>query len=140
MDDMFRSRLTELLAQNTLLLWNRLTAEIDTLYDVDRIWNKGFGDWALEYKYRRGGMTLCTLYAKKDVSVLLVTLGKAERDQFEIQRDAFTERLQFLFDNTKTYHDGKWLWIPIDETLSLNDVILLLRIKRRPNRKPAVVG
>lgn len=38
-----------------------------------------------------------------------------------------------LYDKTETYHDGKWLWIPID--FDRSDIQKLLLIKRRPNRK-----
>ena len=102
---------------------------------MDRMWNKGFGDWIYEYKYRRGGKTLCTFYAKNDIANLLIILGKAEREKLELKREELSEKMLTLYDETKTYHDGKWLWIPIDESLSFNDVIALLKIKRRPNRK-----
>ena len=55
--------------------WRKLAEQIDALYDVDRTWNKGFGDWVYEYKYRRGGKTLCTFYFKQNVVNLLVVLG-----------------------------------------------------------------
>ena len=135
MDNTFSLQLPELLPPEMLSLWNDLTAQIDALYDVDRLWNKGFGCWNIEYKYRRGGKTLCTLYAKQGEAVLLVTLGKAERDKFDAQRGSFSESLGRLYDDTQTYHDGKWLWIPINTSLSSEDIRLLLQIKRRPNRK-----
>ena len=43
----------------------------------NRLWNKGFGDWMVEYKYRRGGKTLCTLYAKENNAALLITYEAA---------------------------------------------------------------
>lgn len=132
-----REQLEELLSEETLALWDNLTAEIDTLYDVDRLWNKGFGDWDVEYKYRRGGKTLCTFYAKKDSAVLLITYGKAEREKFESISDSLSASLRELYEGTVTYHDGKWLWIPIDSDLSAKDMIAMLKIKRRPNRKTA---
>ncbi len=135
MDTPTQSILEELIGSNNLDIWNKLVAGIDSLYEMDRTWNKGFGDWIYEYKYRRGGKTLCTFYAKQDVANILITLGKAEREKVELKREEFSKTMLTLYDETKTYHDGKWLWIPIDEGLSLNDIINLLKIKRRPNRK-----
>lgn len=135
MDSTYALQLPKLLPPEILSLWNDLTAQIDALYDMDRLWSKGFGDWNIEYKYRRGGKTLCTLYAKQGEAVILITLGKAERDKFDSQRESFSGPLVLLYDNTQTYHDGKWLWIPIDPALSRDDVRRLLQIKRRPNRK-----
>ena len=135
MDTPTQNTLEELIGLNKTNIWNKLVASIDNLYEVDKTWNKGFGDWIYEYKYRRGGKTLCTFYAKNDIANLLIILGKAEREKLELKREELSEKMLTLYDETKTYHDGKWLWIPIDESLSFNDVIALLKIKRRPNRK-----
>lgn len=135
MDTPNQSTLEELIGSNNLDIWNKLVAVIEGLYEMDRTWNKGFGDWIYEYKYRRGGKTLCTFYAKQNVANILITLGKAEREKVEINRDDFSPSLLTLYNETKTYHDGKWLWIQIDESLSIDDIVKLLKIKRRPNRK-----
>ena len=135
MDTPIQRTLEELIGSNNLDIWNKLVAVIEGLYEMDRTWNKGFGDWIYEYKYRRGGKTLCTFYAKQGIANILITLGKAEREKVELKREDFSPLLLTLYDETKTYHDGKWLWIPIDEVLSMDDIINLLKIKRRPNRK-----
>lgn len=135
MDTPTQNTLEELIGSNILDIWNRLVVDIDSLYEMDRIWNKGFGDWIYEYKYRRGGKTLCTFYAKQGIAKVLITLGKAEREKVELKRGNFSKSLLALYDETKTYHDGKWIWIPMDESLVFDDIINLLKIKRRPNRK-----
>ena len=124
-----------LLSKETLFMWNKLTDAIDSLYDVDRIWNKGFGAWKVEYKYRRGGKTLCTFYAKENAANLLITYGKAEREKFEKIKGSVSKQLQDIYDRTETLHDGKWLWIPLDNEISVEDIVEMLKIKRRPNRK-----
>ena len=130
-----RQQLLALLSGDTLAIWVRLTAAIDTLYDVDRLWDKGFGSWKIEYKYRRGGKTLCTFYAKENSANLLITYGKAERDKFEGIRTDLSTHLLDLYDQTQALHDGKWLWIPLDNRLAPEDILSMLRIKRKPNRK-----
>lgn len=125
----------QMLAAPLMEAWRRLTARVDDLYDVDRLWDKGFGCWKVEYKYRRGGKTLCTLYAREGEAKLLITLGKAEREKFAQRRETFSVSTQQQFDATPILHDGMWMWISIDDTLDLNDVEGLLKIKRRPNRK-----
>ena len=135
MDTPTQKILEELIGSRNMDIWNKLVSDIDGLYEMDRTWNKGFGDWIYEYKYRRGGKTLCTFYAKQGVANILITLGKAEREKVESKRGDFSESLLVLYDETKTYHDGKWLWIPIDESLVFDDIVNLLKVKRRPNRK-----
>lgn len=130
-----QEQLTVVLSNETLSVWTELTEAIDSLYDVDRLWDKGFGDWKIEYKYRRGGKTLCTFYAKEGVANLLITYGKAEREKFEVIKASVSEQLQEIYERTATLHDGKWLWIPLDDKLKVEDIIEMLKIKRRPNRK-----
>lgn len=69
------------------------------------------------------------------MATLLITYGKAERDKFEQIEKSVSDKLQVIYDNTESLHDGKWLWIPVDEALDVQDIIMMLRIKRRPNRK-----
>lgn len=130
-----QEQLTVLLSKETLSVWTELTEAIDSLYDVDRLWDKGFGEWKIEYKYRRGGKTLCTFYAKEGGANLLITYGKAEREKFEDIKASVSKQLQEIYEMTATLHDGKWLWIPLDDKLKVEDVIEMLKIKRRPNRK-----
>ena len=130
-----KGTLEDLIGANTLSIWNQVTECIDQLYDMDKTWDKGFKDWNYEYKYRRGGKTLCTFYAKSNIAFILIVLGKSEREKFEMQRDSFTEQTLALYDATESLHDGKWLWIPINENLSFDDVLRMLKIKRKPNRR-----
>ena len=39
------------------------------------------------------------------------------------------------YEKTETLHDGKWVWIPLDDQINIEDIIVMLKIKRRPNRK-----
>ena len=98
-------------------------------------WNKGGKAWKYEYKYRRGGKTLCALYAREHCVGFMIILGRDERLKFEADRDNYSKDVQRIYDETQTYHDGKWLMFkPVDTTL-FDDFIRLLRIKRKPNRK-----
>ncbi len=135
MNDMLKEQLHVLLLEETICIWNTLTDAIDSLYDVDKLWNKGFGDWEIEYKYRRGGKTLCTFYAKENVANLLIIYGKSEREKIEEMIPSLSKPLQDIYEKTETFHDGKWLWIPIDDKMKVEEMIAMLSIKRKPNRK-----
>lgn len=115
-------------------VWNKLCASIDEKYDMDRLWNQGGKAWNYEYKYRRGGKTLCALYAREKCVGFMVILGKDERLKFEADRENYSEEVQKIYDETHTYHDGKWMMFePVDTSL-FDDFIRLLGIKRKPNR------
>ena len=89
-----------------------------------------------ELKFRRGGKTVLTIYMREDRFDFLIIFGKAEREKFESQRDKFPQRIQEIYDNSKTYHDGKWMTVPVADMEMLEEVKELILIKKKPNRKP----
>ena len=127
--------MTALIGQSLYDVWQKLCAAIDEKYDMDRIWNSGGKAWTYEYKYRRGGKTLCALYARENCIGFMVILGKDERAKFEASRSEYSENVQKVYDDSKTYHDGKWLMFEPVDTSMFGDFMQLLAIKRRPNRK-----
>ena len=126
--------MTALIGQSLYDVWQKLCAAIDEKYDMDRIWNSGGKAWTYEYKYRRGGKTLCALYAKEQTIGFMVILGKDERTKFESMREMFSNAAQKIYDETTTFHDGKWLMFELKDTSLFNDIERLLSIKRKPNR------
>ncbi|MDE7360953.1 MAG: DUF3788 domain-containing protein [Oscillospiraceae bacterium] len=128
-------RMTALVGKSLYEIWNKLCALIDEKYDMDRLWAKGGRAWTYEYKYRRGGKTLCALYARENCVGFLVILGKNERLKFEKERDNYSKEVQRIYDETQTYHDGKWIMFEPNDTSMFDDFIRLLSLKRKPNRK-----
>ena len=129
-------QMTALIGESLYEVWNSLRTLIVEHYDMDTSWDEGGNAWTYEYKYRRGGKTLCGLYARENCVGFLVILGKDERLKFEHERETFSAEVQRIYDETKTYHDGKWLMFEPTDTSLFDDFIRLLRIKRKPNRKP----
>ena len=128
-------QMTALVGEALYEVWNKLCALLDEKYDMDCLWNKGGKAWTYEYKYRRGGKTLCALYAKENGIGFMIILGKDERIKFEKDRESYSKEVQRVYDETQTYHDGKWMmFVPTDTSL-FDEFMRLLRIKRKPNRK-----
>ncbi len=128
-------QITALVGKSLYEIWNKLCALIDEKYDMDCLWDKGGKAWTYEYKYRRGGKTLCALYARESCLGFMIILGRDERLKFENDRENYSKEVQRIYDEAKTYHDGKWIMFePIDTSL-FDDFIRLLGIKRKPNRK-----
>lgn len=115
-------------------LWTSLRQLIEEKYNMEQMWNHGGKKWTYEYKYRRGGKTLCALYAKEQTIGFMVILGKDERTKFESMREMFSNAAQKIYDETTTFHDGKWLMFELKDTSLFNDIERLLSIKRKPNR------
>jgi len=89
-----------------------------------------------ELKFRRGGKTILAIYIREDRFDFLVIFGKTEREKFEEQRNNFSKKIQNIYDDSKTYHDGKWMLIPIADLETLEEVKKMILIKKKPNRKP----
>lgn len=64
----------------------------------------------------------------------LVILGKDERLKFEQDRESYAEDVRRIYEESRTYHDGKWMMFEPADTSLFDDLMRLLRIKRRPNR------
>lgn len=127
--------ITALVGQALYDVWKELCAVIDEKYDMERIWNSGGKAWTYEYKYRRGGKTLCALYARENCIGFMIIFGKGEREKFETNRQNYSKTVQKIYDEAKTYHDGKWVMFEPVDTSMFDDFIKLLQIKRKPNRK-----
>ena len=65
----------------------------------------------------------------------MIILGKDERLKFDIDRNSYSKEIQKIYDETKNFHDGKWLMFEPTDTTLFDDFIRLLEIKRKPNRK-----
>ena len=130
-----KEEMTALIGNRLYEVWDGLCALIEESYDMERLWNSGGKAWVYEYKYRRGGKTLCALYARENCLGFMVILGRDERAKFESDRANYSEEVQRVYDEAATYHDGKWIMFePHDDSL-FGDLMKLLKIKRKLNRK-----
>lgn len=116
-------------------VWIALTGLIETKYDTERLWNSGGKAWKYEYKYRRGGKTLCALYARENCIGFMVVFGQDERTKFEASRDSYQKKTLKVYDESQTYRDGKWIMFEPNDTSLFDDFIKMLSIKRKPNIK-----
>lgn len=116
-------------------VWTKLCDLIESKYDLERLWNSGGKKWTYEYKYRKGGKSLCALYAKENVFGFMVIFGKNERAKFEASRNDYSLEVQKIYDESTTYHDGKWMMFKLTDTSLFSDMEKLLLIKRKPNKK-----
>ena len=130
-----QSIMIELLGQSLFKIWQELCLVIEEKYEMEQLWNTGGKNWTYEYKYRRGGKTLCCLYAKHNCVGFLIIFGKAERKKLEDIRDTLSSAICNQYDDAKIYHDGKWVMFEPTNTAEFDDYMKLLAIKRKPNRK-----
>ena len=117
--------------------WEKLVGHIRFYYAMDEVWQAGNPNHK-NYNnlyIRRGGKTLMILGIREGYFIACVVLGKEEREKFDEQRETFGAAVCKVYDETDTYHDGKWLGFDVRDELPVDDIIRLLRLKRKPNRK-----
>jgi len=125
--------LREWIGQEGFVHWSELRAWIDECYpDVfapDWLYCGKNRGWTLRYKKTKAFVTLVPEFKRLSA---IVVMGRAEREKFEERRYAWRPELVTLYDNAKTYIDGKWLTLPISDGSDLQDVKDLLLMKRPP--------
>lgn len=87
-------------------------------------------------KFRQGKKTIVSINFLDDHYDIQVIFGKKERDKFEFIRENFSDRIQNIYDNSKVYHDGKWMMFSVYDKDFFEEVKSMILIKKNPNRKP----
>lgn len=100
-------------------------------YRLDEI-----GDGKNELKFKQGKRTILTIYTHDDRFSFLLIFGQKERGIFDAQRDSFSEAIRSVYDNARTYHDGKWMLFDVTAPEQLAEIKRMILIKKKPNRKP----
>lgn len=100
-------------------------------YKLDEV-----GNGKDQVKFKQGAKTIVTIDIREDKYTFLIIYGKAEREKFEAIKDEFSQYIKEHYDNTKNYHDGKWMFIDVYTLDVLEEIKKLILIKKKPNRKP----
>jgi hypothetical protein len=127
------SKVRDWLGRESFRHWTKLRSWIDESYPgvfaPDWLYGGKKRGWSLRYTKTK---SLCTLVpAYKQLSVLVV-LGGAEREKFEQRRYSWSPELVKLYDETRTYHDGKWLTVAVSSAGQRHEVTELVGMKRPP--------
>ena len=124
---------------NASLAWEKLTGYIRFDYIMDEIWAEGKPTHKNRNNlyFKRGGKSLTIFGIREGYFIVCIVLGKDERAKFDEQRESFGEIVCKEYDNAENLHDGKWLGFDVydDNPGLIDDIIRLLHIKRKPNRK-----
>ncbi len=113
--------------------WQQIRQEIDRLYPGIFIPEWLYGGkkhgWSLRYKKSK---SFCTLIPEKNRMGMLIVFGADEREKVEGIRSYLSAKMVEFYDQATTYHDGKWVFFPVDSTQIIQNALTLLQVKRKP--------
>lgn len=117
--------------------WYALCGWIDEnypgIFEPDWVFGGAKHGWSLRYKKTKSFCTLVPEYGRLSV---VIVFGKDERQKAEAMLGDFSPSLARLYEETETFHDGKWLKLSLPSEAGLADIARLLSTKRRPRPRP----
>ena len=116
-------------------LWQALIQFIAETYQMTTEFSYGGKNYGWNLWYRKSGKALVSLYPQSGSFVAQVVLGKEQVEKalgLELG-----EKVGRMLRETPQFHDGKWLFIPVENQTDLEDVQQLLLLKKKPSRRTA---
>lgn len=86
--------------------------------------------WGLRFKKSK---SFCTLIPENKCLKIVIVFGAGERVKAEEILSELNPAIQKLYNDAETYHDGKWILIPVDGKV-IKDIKKLLIVKRKPKK------
>jgi hypothetical protein len=84
---------------------------------------------------RKGGRPLCTLSPNSQGFTALVVLGSKEAAEALAMIDQFGPVVRSCLESAHVFHDGRWLFLPVQDAQVTDDIKRLLAIKKNPPKK-----
>lgn len=118
-------------------LWADLNIFLQSSYDVEPEYSySGCSEqpgWNV--KYKKAGRSLCTLYPMSGFFIALVVIGAKEEPEALLLAPSLTEHVRGLLEKAESVAGGRWLMINVTDEEILNDVKLLIQLRRKIKRK-----
>lgn len=117
----------------SFVFWNDITQMIDRKYKgiflPEWLYGGKKHGWSLRYKKSK---SFCTLIPEKGCLKIVIVFGADERKKVDEVRSNLSVFVQKQYDDTVTYHDGKWLLLTVDSKEIIKEIEVLLAVKRKP--------
>jgi len=84
---------------------------------------------------RKSGRALMNMAPDSNGFTVLVVLGAKEAEQALADAGRFGPNVRERLETAHVFHDGRWLWIRVQDMQDVEDIQKLLLIKKSPVRK-----
>lgn len=118
----------------TSFIWDDIHNYIVRNYDFTPeliFFTKNYG-WTV--RYRKNNKTLCYFFPKRGSFSILIVLGGKEANQVYLIKDRLNKNILQVFENTEQLHDGRWIWIEINNSDDIDSFKEILTIKKKPRK------
>jgi hypothetical protein len=113
--------------------WQRLRRFLLETFQMEGDLNCGGKNYGWHRWYRRAGRSITTIYPQVDRLTVQIVLGKVEVEK-AIALD-LGEHVAAVLRDTPQFHDGRWLFIPLESDRDVEDAEQLLLLKPKPRLK-----
>jgi hypothetical protein len=120
------------LGAKALKVWRAVTGYLDEAYGVEPDLGFTGGTYGWRFRYRKGGRTIGALYPEKGSFTVLVVLNQKELGELDPQFARLSELLQKVIEGATQYNEGKWCWMRMPGTATLDELKRLFALKRTP--------
>lgn len=122
------------IGEPAIQIFDQLIAFLDGHYDFTKEIYFGGKSYGVMVRYRKNGKTLLGIFPERDGFSIVLVYGKKEVETFEEARPEFSDYICKIFDTTKQYHDGRWLLIRIEDARYFDELIKMIKIKKKPKK------
>ncbi|MBE0695381.1 MAG: DUF3788 family protein [Anaerolineaceae bacterium] len=115
--------------------WSALEQFVCETYDLRPEWKfeGARSGWTLYC--RKSGRALLNLSPDSEGFTALVVLGAKEAAKALAEVERFGPNVRERLETAQVFHDGRWLWIRVQDSRDVEDIQHLLLIKKSPARK-----
>ncbi len=111
-----------------------LVNHINNHYNFEQEICFGGKKFGVMLRFRKSGKTLFCIFPEKQGFSVVLIYGKKEVEQFEMNKNKFSEYLVNIFDNTPQLHDGRWMLISLKDSSYLSELKQMIAIKKKPGK------
>lgn len=115
--------------------WSALSQFVTETYELRPEWKyeSSKSGWAMYC--RKSGRALLNMAPDSEGFTALVVLGAKEAEKAISEMHGFGPNVRERLETAHLFHDGRWLWIRVNEDQDVEDIQKLLLIKKSPARK-----
>ena len=117
-------------SKKAIKAFDSLLKFLDDNYNFEQQIVFGGKNFGVMVRYRKNGKTLVSIFPEKNAFSVVLVYGKKEVITFEANRETFSSFMTDVFDDTPQLHDGRWMFITLDDSSLLPDLEKMIMIKK----------